>query len=240
MINIKTVSPNQQGHAWALPLFIAAIFAGGLIAGFFFFHGDSPRMKKLGMNVNDCNRIASQISNIADRRPENYGYTQDGQTAYSNDVAKLKELARIYEINCKDTEIEIKKPATKTIHPEPEPEKLPDETCAAIEILLLRGLADENNDYPGNHLANAKIYANLAERGCEQNRKNFEKLALREIEIMRALRNDDMEDYEKTQIVEIYTKAEMKAEAIKFLDKMKRLTEPAVDFIFEAQRVFAE
>ena len=121
-------------------------------------------------------------------------------------------------------------------------------TCVQIERVLIRRLrcADgyEICGNPGDHIDNAKIYANLSERGCPENSAKYKALAKQELEIARALNDDKMENpqekEESVEIVETYKRLQMQAEAERMIEKAKKLTNPAIDFIIQLERIIEE
>ena len=91
------------------------------------------------------------------------------------------------------------------------------------------------------HIENAKIYANLSERGCPENSEKYKQLAKQELEIARALNDDSVRDEEETtEIVETYKRIKMQAEAEKMIEKAKKLTNPAIDFIIQLEKSINE
>lgn len=118
-------------------------------------------------------------------------------------------------------------------------------TCAQIERVLIPELrcvdGREICGDPDTHIKNAKIYANLSERGCPENSEKYKVLAKQELEIARAL-NDDNLNYEResVEIVETYKRLQMQAEAEKMIEKAKKLTNPAIDFIIQLEKIIEE
>ena len=118
---------------------------------------------------------------------------------------------------------------------------MPEATCGKIEVLLTEGLMPLNSVSSGEHIDNAKIYANLSERGCPENSEKYKMLAKQELEIARAL-NDDNLNYqdESVEIVETYKRLQMQAEAERMIEKAKKLTNPAIDFIIQLEKIIEE
>ena len=124
-------------------------------------------------------------------------------------------------------------------------EKTETKTCAEIEFVLMQKLRCASQyDYcedADRHIEDAKIYANLSERGCPENKSKFEQLAKRELEIARAINDDNLENREESvEIVETYKRLQMQQEAEKMLEKAKKLTNPAIDFIIELEKIIEE
>ncbi|MDE6570647.1 MAG: hypothetical protein K2L95_00295 [Alphaproteobacteria bacterium] len=115
-------------------------------------------------------------------------------------------------------------------------------TCTVIEELIFSRIVSENDDRPWVHLTNADNYAILAERGCPENAEHYKNMALREIEIASALQSDhDMADETQTEfVIDTYKKLNMQREAREFLDKVQKLTNPAIDFILQMEQIINE
>lgn len=112
------------------------------------------------------------------------------------------------------------------------------ETCQQIEDSLLGRLpyADSQTDAE-RRIVRAKIYANLSERGCAQNSQKYVELAKQELEIARALEDDEFEEGDAIEVVETYKRLNMQAAAQEILDTAKKLTDPAIDFILELEKI---
>ena len=112
------------------------------------------------------------------------------------------------------------------------------ETCQQIEDSLLGRLpyADSQTDAE-RRIVRAKIYANLSERGCPQNSQKYVELAKQELEIARALEDDEFDEGEAIEVVETYKRLNMQAAAQEILDTAKKLTDPAIDFILELEKI---
>jgi len=115
-------------------------------------------------------------------------------------------------------------------------------TCEQIESLLMERLNNGYKGDAGNRVERAKIYANLSERGCPENSEKYKELARQELEIARALTDDDIEHNEReaTEMVETYKRLQMQAEAAKMIEKAKKLTNPAIDFIIQLEKIIEE
>ena len=114
--------------------------------------------------------------------------------------------------------------------------------CAEIEQLLTKRLDHYNSDAQDSdtHIERAKIYANLSERGCAEHSENYVNLASKELEIARALSDDRFTKNETVDVVETYKRLEMKQAANEVLDKVQKLTDPAIDFILQVQKIIEE
>lgn len=119
----------------------------------------------------------------------------------------------------------------------------PTPTCETIEELMYERLNSwaENSLSSYDHLMRAEIYANMSNRGCPENAEAYRQFAIHEINIARALNDDSVNDrHEVIEMVETYKKLDMKAEAEKIIEKVKRITDPAIDFIYEVERIINE
>ena len=125
-------------------------------------------------------------------------------------------------------------------------EKVNISTCAQIERVLIPELqCTDGYMICGNsniHINNAKIYANLSERGCPENSEKYKQLAKQELEIARALNDDNIQNdpEESVEIVETYKRLQMQAEAERMIEKAKKLTNPAIDFIIQLEKIIEE
>lgn len=118
-------------------------------------------------------------------------------------------------------------------------------TCEQIEKTLLAAIRCRKGEVCMNintHVEDAQVYANLSERGCPYNADKYKEMAEKELAIARALTDDDIEMYkhETEEIVETYKRIQMQAEAEKILEKAKKLTNPAIDFIMQVEKVMEE
>lgn len=129
----------------------------------------------------------------------------------------------------------------QTLKPQIEQQITNERTCEKIEILLIDSLDSQDIHDSETHIDNAKIYANLSERGCPENSAKFKALAKSELEIARALNDDHLDDVEESvEIVETYKRLQMQAEAERMIEKAKKLTNPAIDFIIELEKIIEE
>jgi predicted transcriptional regulator len=115
-----------------------------------------------------------------------------------------------------------------------------EKSCTTIENILkeqVRYLYDPSAE---SHIDNAKIYANLSERGCPENSQKYVELAKQELEIARALEDDEMDHEETIEVVETYKRLKMQNAAQEILDKAKKITNPAIDFIIELEKIINE
>lgn len=113
------------------------------------------------------------------------------------------------------------------------------QTCEQIESLLLGQLPLANGDSEWR-IERAKIYANLSERGCPENTAKYVDLAKQELEIARALEDDEFDNQETVEVVETYKRLNMQAAAEEVFEMAKRLTNPTIDFILEVEKIINE
>ncbi len=112
-------------------------------------------------------------------------------------------------------------------------------TCEQIESLLINQLppADGDSEY---RIIRAKIYANLSERGCPENSAKYVEMATHELEIARALEDDKFGNDETIEVVETYKRLNMQAAAEEIFETAKKLTDPAIDFIIQVEKIINE
>ncbi len=112
-------------------------------------------------------------------------------------------------------------------------------TCEQIEKALQQRLPNANN-YVEDRIERAKIYANLSERGCPENSEVFVKYAKTELDIARALQDDEFDRQDTIEVVETYKRLNMQAAAKEFFDVAKKLTDPAIDFVLQVEKIINE
>lgn len=113
------------------------------------------------------------------------------------------------------------------------------QTCEQIESLLL-GQLPYASDSADDRIDRAKIYANLSERGCAENSAKYVEMAKQELEIARALEDDEFDNQETIEVVETYKRLNMQAAAEEIFETAKKLTNPAIDFILEVEKIINE
>lgn len=94
-------------------------------------------------------------------------------------------------------------------------------TCAEIESLLTRDMPDANY-YFDNRKIRARIYANLSERGCPENKQKYVELTARELAVARALQDDGLGSNDVREFYEIYNRIGMDSDAQQFKNKFPR------------------
>ena len=205
---------------------MVGLFLFGAIVGYIF--NGSDRINYSTMSKNDCNQIAKRIISAAG----------DGMRAANPEL--IAELNKVYSENCLDRKFTEPKPEPKP-EQKSEEQKMPETTCGKIEMLLSERLYQVGNPDAEAHIDNAKIYANLSERGCPENSEKYKALAKQELEIARALNDDNLRDeHESLEIVETYKRLQMQAEAERMIEKAKKLTNPAIDFIIQLEKIIEE
>lgn len=114
-------------------------------------------------------------------------------------------------------------------------------TCTQIEESLLVRLPDDYAEAPSEkRIERAKIYANLSERGCPENRQKYYDLAKQELEIARAIKDDEFNQDETIEVVETYKRLNMQAAAEEIFETAKKLTNPTIDFILSVEKIINE
>ncbi len=113
--------------------------------------------------------------------------------------------------------------------------------CKRIEDSLLERLPVDHSGASANHrIERAKIYANLSERGCSENNARYVELARQELEIARALEDDEFDNEETIEVVETYKRLNMQAAAEEIFETAKKLANPAIDFILQVEKIINE
>lgn len=113
------------------------------------------------------------------------------------------------------------------------------QTCEEIETLLTQNMPWGGAN-SADRIIRAKIYANLSERGCAENSEKYVELAKQELQIARALEDDKFDETETIEVVETYKRLNMQMAAQEILDKVKKLTDPAIDFIIRVENIINE
>ena len=113
--------------------------------------------------------------------------------------------------------------------------------CEEIEANL-------NAELPSGHVGvsanqridRAKIYAIMAEKGCPENTIKYTNMAKQELDIARAIRDDDFSERDTLEVVETYKRLKMQQDAEEMFNKVKKLTNPAIDFILQVEKIINE
>ena len=220
MKQIKTVKTEQRKNRLYGIIGMVGLFLVGVIFGYII--NGSEHVNRSMMSRQDCHNIGEQIV----------------LAAGNNQPDLIEQLNKVYSENCLNRDFGQPKPQPK---PKVEERKLPDTTCGKIEMLLTNRLYHDGDPDAEAHIDNAKIYANLSERGCPENSEKYKALAKQELEIARALNDDDLQDRkDSVEIVETYKRLQMQAEAERMIEKAKKLTNPAIDFIIQLEKIIEE
>jgi hypothetical protein len=220
----KEGNMNETIKKLLITLAIIALFALGVFIGMHYKFG-----QKRAMTSQDCGILKTKISDTVSEI-KTFGIS-------SERLAKLKEANEFYEKQCDEVETP---PTKEALEPVQKQEKLPAKNCEAIERVLLQRVYEPDNNELGYNarINNATWYSRIADRGCVENKEKYKALAFRELEIARALQDDRFyNDNEVIEIVETYKKIDMKREAEKVFEKAKKLTDPAIDFIIQVERI---
>ena len=211
---------NKQNHIYGIIGLVALFLVGGMLG---YIANGVIHTNKSVMTEQQCIELSGKISKAL-----SWGKYDE-----------LERLNKIFSENCNDRNFDV--PEQK--EEEEKTAKLPSVTCEAVEKLLIQRLEDfaENDLNSETHIERAKIYANLSERGCAKNTNVYKDLAKKEIDIARALNDDSLEnEQEATEMVETYKRLQMQAEAEKMIEKAKKLTNPAIDFIIQLEKIIEE
>ena len=217
---IKQTPNRVYGIIGMVALFLVGVVFGYIING-------SDHVNHSVVTKAECENLATHI----------------GYLVRNNNFEQLKIANEFYSENCLDRDFKESKPQSGD---KVEDKKVLEPTCKKVEGLLLQKLNCDINDSSycmkaEGHVTDAQVYANLSERGCPENSQKYKDLAAQELEIARALNDDSLDDeYEATEIVETYKRIQMQKEAAKMIEKAKKLTNPAIDFIIELEKIIEE
>lgn len=215
---IKNTDANKN-RVYGVIGMVALFLIGGLVG---YVINGADHVNRSTMSQSQCREIATRIIDAA----------------YNNNSALIEQLNKVYSENCLNREFEQPKPQPT---PKAEKNKLPETTCGKIENLLMARLYSADNPDAEAHIDNAKIYANLSERGCPENSEKYKNLAKQELEIARALNDDDLGYKEDSiEIVETYKRLQMQVEAERMIEKAKKIANPAIDFIIQLEKIIEE
>ena len=202
---------------------MVTVFLMGALVGFIL--NGSDRTNHSIMTKAQCEKLSEKMSDAI----------------WYNRYEEIGQLNKIYSENCLGRNFNEPKPQPRM------EEKSPETTCGKIEYVLSSYLncredGTEKCMVAEMHIDNAKIYANLSERGCPENSERYKQLAKQELEIARALNDDDIQrdPGESVEIVETYKRIQMQAEAERMIEKAKKLTNPAIDFIIQLEKIIDE
>lgn len=223
---MKTQNVKSHGVIYGIVGMVCILLFG---IGIGFVINGTSRVNKSSMSEEQCQQISNQII----------------YAAQNNNPDLLRQLNEIFSENCNDRKF---KPA-KQMHrakfvPNNMNKKVQNVPCEKIEAVWLQRLNDinfETSDDAQDYINRAKVYANLADRGCPANVDAYKELAKQDLEIARALNNDRLDDRrEATEMVETYKRLQMQQEATKMIEKAKKLTNPAIDFIIQLEKIIEE
>jgi len=202
---------------------VLLFLTGGLVG--YIINGSSRINTSSMMTEKQCQDLSNRIINAAN----------------NNNPELLQQLNEIFSENCNNRK--FAKIKTTTVKPMTKP--APD-ICVRIEKVWLDRLEELQDEIVADndaqfYINRAKIYANLADRGCKENTEVYKELAKKDLDIARALNHDSLDDRrEATEMVETYKRLQMQAEAAKMIEKAKKLTNPAIDFIIQLEKIIEE
>lgn len=128
----------------------------------------------------------------------------------------------------------LKEPEIETLDAE-------DAACEQVEAYWM-GMLPSVYEYTRaeERIDRAKIYSILAERGCSENSSGFADMAAKELQIARALKETFFDEEETIEVVETYKRLGLQQAATEILETAKKLTNPAIDFILEVEKIINE
>ena len=240
----KVACCSRRQKIWGV-IALAGLFACGLMVGLAFNAGGRSSTVELAANTNDTEpdtadkETCEVIEDFLMRRTN--PIDSDQVTAHSMNVEIYQILI---ENGCPENSekyqalMQQESAILDILINRQMPEN--SQTCSEIQSLLMQKLPNGNLNDCQTRIERAKIYANLSERGCPENSQQYAELAAKELEIARALRDDYFNRNETLEVVETYKRLEMKQAAADVLDKVQKLTDPAIDFIIQVQKIIEE
>ncbi len=115
--------------------------------------------------------------------------------------------------------------------------------CAEIERAMKEQIRDceRVGGYDAKvecYLDNAEVYSSMVQNGCPGNMMANKEMALRQIEIATALKDEaELNAEEVESVIDTYKKLQMQEQAQMVLNKIQMLTNPAIDFILQMDRI---
>jgi len=212
---------NKKYYAVYGIIGMVALFLIGAIFGYII--NGSNHVNRSIMTEQQCQMLTLKLSNAVN----NSRYDE------------IETLNKIYSENCLNRNFPKQVEEEKIEKPQ-----VPETTCGQIERILTERLYSVDSPDADAHIDNAKIYANLSERGCAENSEKYKELAKKELEIARALNDDRVEytdeQHDAIEIVETYKRLQMQQEAERMIEKAKKLANPAIDFIIQLEKIIEE
>ena len=113
--------------------------------------------------------------------------------------------------------------------------------CEKIERKILNEMPwDDPGLSADGRIDRAKGYAIMAERGCPENTQKYTDMARKELEIARGISDDKLDEKDTIEVVETYKRLKMQQDAEEVFKKVKKMTNPAIDFIIELEKIINE
>lgn len=213
----KSQCECRSSHKVSGAFALLGLFLCGLILGW----SINNQQIKSYFNESQCDEIAAEAIEL---------FNNENKT--SEDLERLADLNVLYSNGCPGKLLVIEKSVTLT-------ESEIGSTCQKIEDLVSKRLYPSDSTESQHHFYNADTYSTLAEFGCPENAERYKALALQELDIASALVVDWGAEQAEI-VIDTYKKLDMQKEAQVFLNKLERLTEPAIDFILKMEKVINE
>lgn len=237
---------KSNKHFWtkvSIALGFVALFICGMAVGLSVNRG--TLMKRGPVTEIECAELEKNIMFMEDAREQRRLSAFYNRHCWKKDkrrgVEKSSEGARPADTQLQSKDMPKKVPEIRIVKAQKPTEK----TCAVIEDKLLKQIdlhyGENDSVEAGYYLARAQIYVNLSNRGCPENSEAYEQLALQDIEVARALKDDRFyNEYEVEAVVDTYKRLEMKGEAERAFNTIKKMTDPAIDFILQVEKIINE
>lgn len=183
-------------------------------------------LQRLENNDNDCDSVKRDLDVY--KKLATYGCDEN----HEKYVREIDNKSAILDVACDGYVFEAERYGEFSSDARP---------CEKIEEKLY-------NEMPGDgiglntdgRIERAKIYAIMAERGCPENVQKYTDLARKELEIARGISDDKLNEREALEAVETYKRLKMQADAEEIFNKVKKLTNPAIDFIMQVEKIINE
>lgn len=125
----------------------------------------------------------------------------------------------------------------------PDYENIDMTSCQIIENELSRRINSGSGMSFDDYLNNAVLYSTMVEKGCPENQKKYAEKAMSMLEVAYALDTDNLlvrEEFYVQEVLEVYKKLQMRDIAHRFLKKVEKMVNPAVDFLIQMEKIINE
>lgn len=234
------VKHTKSQRVWGV-LALVALFGCGVMVGLDFGRLNSqPKMPQGGTVTFSPNANQKATCVVIEELLAQRLYPEESQSVHEHEE-NIKIYEKLVMNGCSENQMKYHTMAMREreIVAALQQSGTEQQTCEQIESLLLEQLPYADGDADAR-IDRAKIYANLSERGCAENSAKYVEMAKQELEIARALEDDEFDNQETIEVVETYKRLNMQAAAEEIFETAKKLTNPAIDFILEVEKIINE